>query len=578
MAKSVLSVSQPEAPESSLIELPPHARLPRLDLGVDWASPWEEFPSSLRVTFTGPRPPKYSELANNPGFRMDWIRGSLPPWAFFTACVCQVAIIWVLLLPIWGFLPKVTPTLAPIQVDLTWYGDPEYLKPIKLRAAAPKSAAPAKKTDDANSQAADHGADAFHPRQTILSVPVRVTHPRQTLIQPDAPPAAPKIVTPLPNIVQWAATAPQRPHLQLAPTNSAPVIKNRDVKNAAAPDVPSVDKNPGPIDVAASPATIARPRMILTPTSASAAQRHAVNTEPVAAPEIGATAEAGDNSLRRVVALSAAPAPPAPNVKVPEGNLAARIAISPEGTKSGATGGSGHAGSAAGESGGASGNSTAANAGAGSLPASVSVSAAEPRSGNGGIAGGVAGGVAGGIAPARNRSTLNLNPGAPSEPASARKGPANVSAYDPSEPPEKLLSGKEVYTLHLNLPNLTSASGSWLLNFAALNEDDDAPAYQHKTPIAAPVPTTTADPKYPPELIQEHVRGEVVLYAIIRADGSVDSIQVVKKLDPQLDKNAAQALALWKFRPGTRAGVPLDLEAVVHIPFTYVDPRDYGRP
>ena len=37
------------------------------------------------------------------------------------------------------------------------------------------------------------GADAYHPRQTILSTPVHITHPRQTLIQPDAPPAPPKI-------------------------------------------------------------------------------------------------------------------------------------------------------------------------------------------------------------------------------------------------------------------------------------------------------------------------------------------------------------------------------------------------
>ena len=80
MAESVLSVLQPAVPESALVELPPHARLPRLDLGVDWESFWEEFPSSVRANFSGPRAPKYSELANIPGFRMDWIRGSLPPW------------------------------------------------------------------------------------------------------------------------------------------------------------------------------------------------------------------------------------------------------------------------------------------------------------------------------------------------------------------------------------------------------------------------------------------------------------------------------------------------------------------
>ena len=30
-----------------------------------------------------------------------------------------------------------------------------------------------------------------------------------------------------------------------------------------------------------------------------------------------------------------------------------------------------------------------------------------------------------------------------------------------------------------------------------------------------------------------------------------------------------RALGLWKFSPGKRAGVPVDLEAVVYIPFEY---------
>jgi protein TonB len=142
-------------------------------------------------------------------------------------------------------------------------------------------------------------------------------------------------------------------------------------------------------------------------------------------------------------------------------------------------------------------------------------------------------------------------------------------------PPEKILSGSEVFTLHIDLPNLTSASGSWILNFSELDETD-RPLYKRREPLAAPVPVAKADPKYPPELIKGHVHGEVVLYAIIRKDGSVDSIQVVRSLDPQLDRNAMDALGEWKFRPATRAGVPVDLEAVIHIPFIYRDPRNLG--
>jgi TonB family protein len=118
------------------------------------------------------------------------------------------------------------------------------------------------------------------------------------------------------------------------------------------------------------------------------------------------------------------------------------------------------------------------------------------------------------------------------------------------------------------MPNLTSASGSWVLNFAELNEA--APVGESgvaAADIAGPVALRKVDPKYPPELRTSHVDGEVILYAIIRKDGSVDSIQLVHSVDPHLDANAMEALALWKFQPAEKHGEPVDLEAVVHIPF-----------
>jgi TonB family protein len=75
------------------------------------------------------------------------------------------------------------------------------------------------------------------------------------------------------------------------------------------------------------------------------------------------------------------------------------------------------------------------------------------------------------------------------------------------------------------------------------------------------------DPKYPPELKAEKVEGDVVLYAVIRKDGSVDSIQLVQGLDPQLDENAMEALGRWKFQPAERHGEPVELVAIVRIPF-----------
>jgi TonB family protein len=561
-------VAQLERVGDSLTQSSAHSRLPRLDFGIDWGSPRQEFWTSLRSVFTGPRPPTYGELAKSKGFRVDWVRGRWPVRGFTAASLWHVAVIWILILPIWGFLPTNVPNLAPVQIELTWY--PEALPRISLPAPTPKAIAALKKAEDTAKPKDERGADTFHARQTILSIPVRVTHPRQALIRPDAPNTPPKIVPQLPNIVQWSAVKLPKPKFNLSATTSAPKIQKHAVRDVAAPEVPNAQKNPGPLNIAPTPAEIARPKMPVSAMSAPVTRQH--ETADAAAPEVSSAAS-GDASQRNLIALSATPGPPMPTANVPEGNLAARISMSPEGTKPGVPGGSQ---SRAAEAGGASGNASAAlgSAAAGgpggsasSLPASVSISGgSEPH------------GTGGGIAPPGNRAgRLSLKPSTAYEPpVNTRKGPADASTLDPMLPPEKILSGSEIYTLHLNRPNLTSASGSWILSFAELDDGERLPIKRKDVPLAAPVPVQMTDPKYPPELIKGHVHGEVVLYAIIRKDGSVDSIQIVRGLDPELDRDAIAAFGRWTFLPARRAGVPVDLEAVIHIPFTYQDPRDYG--
>ena len=109
-----------------------------------------------------------------------------------------------------------------------------------------------------------------------------------------------------------------------------------------------------------------------------------------------------------------------------------------------------------------------------------------------------------------------------------------------------------------------------MLRFAELNPNikpEAARAAGLSPEISTPVPLSKVDPRYPPALREARVEGEVVLYAIIRKDGSVDSVQVLRSIDPQLDRNAMDALLQWKFRPADRAGSPIDLEAVITIPF-----------
>lgn len=547
--------------EETFVEPPSHSKLPRLDLGVDWGSPWQEFWSSWRTYFSRERAPEDAELPTDSDLRVEWIQGKFPGRAFTAAALWHVAAIAIILLPIWHFLASDPANLAPVRIELTWTNPSQDLPPISLPGHDVK---PSPQGDPAK-PLPRKGADAFHPRQTILSEPAQLTHPRQTLIQPEAPATPPKIETPLPNIAEWAASpAPPKPQLHLGSAAAAPEMRHRTTADLTAPEV-NQEKNAGPLDIAASPTMNFQPRMPVEPMSRAVAARHASQGDTGAAPEVAA-ATAGDANLHRLIAISAAPAPPAPDVSVPQGNLAARISISPDGKQPGVPGGAvnGSAGNGGAggtnSSGGGRGTSATAGGSAGSSPAAVSISGGNGHSGSGGLA----------PANGRTATKLNLKPMAPAEGIPApHNGPSVIGAIDPNLPPEKILSGKEVYTMHINMPNLTSVSGTnWIMNFAQL-EEGNPPYVRPKGALTGLELIRKVDPKYPQTLIKENVDGEVILYAIIRKDGTVDSIQVVRSVDSQLDRNAMEALSRWEFRPALRDGQPVDLEAVVRIPFHF---------
>ena len=85
----------------------------------------------------------------------------------------------------------------------------------------------------------------------------------------------------------------------------------------------------------------------------------------------------------------------------------------------------------------------------------------------------------------------------------------------------KFLWAKRMYTMNVNMPNLNSATGSWIMNFAELHRGDPGAPHVTATDLSSPVPLRKVDPKYPPTLVADRVEGEVVLYAVIEKDGSV---------------------------------------------------------
>ncbi len=105
------------------------------------------------------------------------------------------------------------------------------------------------------------------------------------------------------------------------------------------------------------------------------------------------------------------------------------------------------------------------------------------------------------------------------------------------------------------------------MSFAEMDDDPHSLHPPRNGDMVLPDPLRKVDPRYPPALVEERIEGEVVLYAIIRENGSVDSIQLVRGVDPTLDKNSMEALAQWKFTPALHGGEKVAVEAIVHIPF-----------
>lgn len=131
----------------------------------------------------------------------------------------------------------------------------------------------------------------------------------------------------------------------------------------------------------------------------------------------------------------------------------------------------------------------------------------------------------------------------------------------PSQIERQVFGNKKFYSVTLNMPNLNSRSGSWVIRFAELNNDSA------QGDLTAPVVVEKVDPAYPGILMREHITGTVTLYAVIAADGSVGEVRVLRGVDNRLDAAARDALRHCHFRPATKNGLAVALEAVIRIPF-----------
>jgi len=273
------------------------------------------------------------------------------------------------------------------------------------------------------------------------------------------------------------------------------------------------------------------------------------------------------NHAAQIIALSTHPVEPKGSLDIPNGNRRGSFAAGPTGSPE-ASGAPATSPSTGGPGGG---NGTGGGGGKTGMLPGISVG---PSPGPVAPNGTVVASPSSGKPPAPDASTRekflaalrnpggNIPPPRPSPAAPPEKGREQNESAEDKKLANSVFGPKRYYTLTLNAPNLTSATGSWVVRFAELK-----PVPGLAGELTPPTATSKADPAYPPELMHDRVEGVVVLYAVIRADGSITDVRVINSIHEQLDANAVKALRRWHFVPGSKNGQAVDVEAIVQIPF-----------
>ena len=112
------------------------------------------------------------------------------------------------------------------------------------------------------------------------------------------------------------------------------------------------------------------------------------------------------------------------------------------------------------------------------------------------------------------------------------------------------------------IENLPKYSGDWIVWFA-----ERAARAGDRPSLRAPIPYRKTEPMEAP-LAPSRTEFRIQLTATIRKDGKIDAVNVLGNLSPGLVQAVVQDLASWEFKAATRDGVPVDVDAVIEIPFS----------
>ena len=91
--------------------------------------------------------------------------------------------------------------------------------------------------------------------------------------------------------------------------------------------------------------------------------------------------------------------------------------------------------------------------------------------------------------------------------------------------------------------------------------------YRPGSGIAPPRLLREVKADYTEDARQRSISGDVVLEIVVRRDGSVGDIRILKGLAGGLNDRAVQAVRQWRFSPATRQGAPVDVIVEVAVEF-----------
>jgi Gram-negative bacterial TonB protein C-terminal len=122
--------------------------------------------------------------------------------------------------------------------------------------------------------------------------------------------------------------------------------------------------------------------------------------------------------------------------------------------------------------------------------------------------------------------------------------------------------GRDVYTMVIPIENLPRYSGDWILWFAERDQKaGDRPS------LRSPIPLRKIEPLEEP-LAGARTEFRVQITALIKRDGKIDGITLLRPVAPGLERAVIQDLASWEFKPATRDGAAVDVDIVIEIPFS----------